>query len=334
MDELDDLFDEELEVTPSIVEKDIFTPTPKGETSVDDIFEDVQPSLVTELLKSKGINDSKITILDENEESIEVGFNTLTLEEQLEILTSEPEKVEVPNSKEDISGLDGTDAEFFNKLKTDNISVLEYLESYKESILNGVETPENIPSYDIDSYDDKELYLLDLKAKYDLTNEELQSELERALDNEELFNKKVEKTREEYKKLEDQHKADQQANFELEQKKEYETYSNTMVDTAINTSEYYGITIEDSEKNEVLGDLLELDESGVSTFYKTIAEPDKLFEAAWFMRYGKDAFNALQNAYDGEIARLKQDNKQNKKPDVVIKKKENDTVKSIFDLEF
>ena len=102
-----------------------------------------------------------------------------------------------------------------------------------------------------------------------------------------------------------------------------------MVNVATKTSEYYGIELEDSEKNEVLSFILDLDENGTSNFYKTLNNPSKLYEAAWFLKYGKDAFSALSGAYEAEISKLKKDNK----PKVVVKNRNTSTnTNSIHDI--
>lgn len=313
MEGLDDVFDDDLGLDEPIVE----TPEPNAEPAISEedtpLFTEDKSPIVEELLKAKGIEGSKITILDEEEKETEVSFYDLPIEEQLEILNTQEDKQPV------VQAIGETEQEFLNGLKEQNQTVEQYLEEYKKNILAEAEIPAE-SAYDIDSYNDKELFLLDLKAKYDLSDEELEKELGRALEDEELFTKKISKTREEYKQLEDQYKEEQAATATQQQQEQYNEFSNTMVDVAVNNSEYHGIEIEDSEKNEVLSDLLELDENGVSPFYKDLSDPNKLFEIAWFRRYGKEAFEAITNAYEAEIAQLKKDSK---KPPVVIKRNNN-----------
>jgi len=303
MDGLDDIFDEDVDNEEIIKEEEIIF-DPKNE----EIFEDNKSSLILELLKGKGLENSEITVLDEDDNESKIDFFSLSMEEQLEILKDSEEK--------QVSSFSASSEEekFLSKLREEKVGIDEYLENYKKSILS--ESENTGQAYNIDSYDDNELYLLDLKAKYDLSDEELEKELTRALEDEELFKKKIVKTRQEYKDLEDQFKKDEEDKFEKDNQLKYEEFSNTMINSAVKNSEYYGIELEDSEKNSVLSDLLELDDKGISKFYRDISNPDKLFEVAWFSRYGKDAFSALQNAYESEIARLKKDVK---KP-VVIKK--------------
>lgn len=314
MDNVDNIFDDEdfgLE-TPIV---DIVEPT-HVEPSNDDFFT-AEDTVITEdgvldtLLKTKGITNSKVTILDENNEEQEVDFYGLSKEEQLEILNSSEESENYD--------LDDSEIDLINHLRSNNLSVTDFLAQYREELLAEFQQ-EVEPSYDIDNYDDQELFLLDLKNKYDLTDEELQAELEKELQNEDMFTKKVTKLRSEYKQLEDQYKANQQAEFENQREEQYNKYANTMVDVASNISDFHGVFLEDNEKNETLSYLLDLDNSGSSQFSKDLNDPAKLYEAAWYLRYGKEAFQALENAYETEITRLK---KLVDKPKAVVQNSKN-----------
>ena len=164
---------------------------------------------------------------------------------------------------------------------------------YRQSVIDEINQQESTISYDIDSYNDEELYLLDLKSRYDLSEDELQKELERELEDKDRFSKKITKIREEYKDLEDQEKANQKAQFEAQQQQEYDGFVNQMLGVAQRTSEYHGLELEDSDKNETLSYLVELDAAGTSKFYRDLNDPQKLFEAAWYLKHGKDAFKII-----------------------------------------
>ena len=322
MDGLEHLFDEDLELDKI----DDVNAVPEDPIDGDnDFFEDEQQviieddSVLAELLKLKGIENGKITLLDENNEEQEVSFYELSKEEQLEILN--------PSEIEDNYGLDDSEVELINHLRSNNLTINQFLENYKQSIIDSIGTSDG-ESYDIDAYDDQELYMLDLKNKYDLTDDELVKELEKELQDETLFKKKVDVLRTEYKQLEDQYKETQKAEFEKQREEQYNRYAEQMVNVALETPEFYGIELEDDEKNEVLSFLLDLDENGASEFYKTLNDPKKLYEAAWFLRYGKESFDMLRSAYESEIAKLKKD-----KPTTVIRKSGPDKPKnSIHDL--
>jgi len=322
MDELEDVFDNELDLTEELSENTNIDQTSISEDTSDfNLFgEESNKSSVNvldELLKSKGINDAKVAIVDEDNVEKEVDFYELSKEEQLAILNSQ-------DNEETNDDLDDTEVELLNHLRSNNLSVEQFLENYKQSIIEelGVVPTQN---YDIDSYDDQELFLLDQKNKYDLTDDELAEALKKELENEDLFKKKIDKTRVEYKELEDQYNAAQEQDSKRQKDEEYNQFSDTMVDVAVQTPEFYGIELEDEEKDEVLSFLLDLDENGTSDFYKTLNDPKKLYEAAWFLRYGKESFDALKNAYESEISKLKKDK-------TTVVHRAPDKIKSIHDL--
>lgn len=318
MDELDALFEEDLgfdqdddlpQNEPLVLEEE--------DNFLSDVGIDDNPietnDLVSNLLKQKGITDNKISILDENNEEKKVDFYSLPMEEQLQILT---------DKENDFST---EEAQFLQTLRKNNLSIEDFLANYKEEILKTDSNQES--SYQIDDFTDEELFLMDLKYKFEnLTDEELGAELNKELQNKAIFDKKVSKLRDEYKTLEDGHKQAQEESFRQNQEEQYNKFANTMVDIAVKTGDLYGIELEDAEKNEVLSFILDLDDKGTSEFYKNLNDPKKLYEVAWFMKYGKEAFDAIQNAYEAEITNLKKDKSQ-----AVIRPKGRN-IESIYDI--
>lgn len=321
-DELNQLHDDDLDLGDFSNENPII-PIKDDDQIELSIFDNTpiikEPSIVDDFLKSRGLNPEKIKILDDNGSEQEIDFYSLSKEEQLEILSSvEPESD---------YGLDDTEIDLINHLRTNNLTVDQYINKIKEEALSGINSSSE-PVYETDAYDDNEIFLLDLKNKFDLTDEELEKELEKELQNEPLFKKKVEKIRAEYKQLEDEFKQQQETQFQQEREQQYAIFTDTMVDVAIKTEDIFGIELEDNEKNEVLSSLLDLDEKGVSNFYKALNEPENLYKAAWFLKYGKEAFDAINGAYQAQINELKKSDDSRK---VIIKKPENN-IKSIHDL--
>lgn len=276
----------------------------------DDNFEDfdTEPSNSTLdlFLESKGLVGSKITIENEDGETEEVLFSELPQDDQLFILNSFSN--EEKGESNPLFNFSEDEKQFFNELKNNNLTLSQFLDNYKNSIIQEVYNTSS-QVYDIDAYSDNELFMLDSKNKFDLTDEEAQSELEKELQNEDIFNKKVAKLRSEYKELETQQKSAQQAEFESNQKQQYEQFSNQIAGIANSLSEFHGIELEDEEKNTTLSYLLDLDESGESAFYKDLNDPNKLYELAWYAKHGKDAFNLIQEFYENEISKLKKEDK-------------------------
>lgn len=342
MNGIDDAIEQELDIfdtpEPTDLPADGIKDTPIDINNEDDIFgkpiEEPKDDLISDLLEARGISGAKLKMLNDKEEEIEVDFFELPREEQIEILNAGEEAPEP--SEDPLKDLAKNEKEFFEYLRKEDISLDDYLTKYKENAISeaGIVAEK---SYDIDAYSDEDLFLLDLKNRYeDLTDEQLTKELERALEDEEIFKKKIDKTREEYKGLEEKYKEDEITKQDQEKGEQYGKFVDTMVDVAVKSPEFYGIELEDDEKNEVLSYLLELDEGGTSNFSRELNDPKKLYEAAWFLKYGKEAFDAIRNAYELEIKELKKDAppKKDDKDKVVIKKKpvEQEKIKSIYEL--
>lgn len=275
MDELENVFEDDLEL--DTVEPDAPVPDDAIYSNDENIFEPTSEnsgqeelSIIDEFLALNGISNGTIKFIDDDNKETEKNFYELTKEEQLEVLNSFMQAPEQPDTAEQ---------QFLEYLKSNNLSVNDFLTQYKNEVVKEL-TAQYEPNYEIDAYDDEELFLLDLKSKYDLTDEELKAELEKELQNDVLFKKKVDSLRSEYKKLEDQYKETQQAEFNKQREEEYNKFADTIVDVAIKNSDFYGIELEDSEKNEVLSFLLDLDDNGTSEFYKELNKPDRLYEAA------------------------------------------------------
>lgn len=291
-------------------------------------------NLLNEILKSKGITDGKIKMLNDEGVEEEVDFYSLNRDEQLQLLNSEVENEEVTN--DDNFGLDDSEIDLVNFIRERNLTVDEFLEAYKQEII--AELNQANPVYEIDSYTDQELFVLDLQNRFEMTEEELGAELEKELQNEELFKRKVDKLRAEYKELEDNYKEAEKQQFEAKQQEEFNNFSNNIQKVAQTKNEFHGIQLENKEVNQILHTLLDLDDQGSSKVYKVLQNPEVLYEVAWYLNYGKQAFEMMTNAYEAEISRLKKgDNGQQKpttknKPKTVVQRNNNNKPKSIYDL--
>ena len=148
MAELQDIFDDELELDSLLDNSQDGSPTDIVDT-VDnsDTFNSIFPELdnpikeddlISNLLKSRGIDPDKILLIDEDEQEKEISFYDLTREEQLDILNSAPEE-SVPTQN---TNLDETELELITHLRENNLTLDQFLESYKDSIINSVSEQE------------------------------------------------------------------------------------------------------------------------------------------------------------------------------------------------
>ena len=246
--------------------------------------------LINNLLAQRGITDaSKIQIEDEDGNIQELDFNSLPIEEQLEILQQETPE------------LDDSEIETINYLRENGIGIQELIEYHRnQAIQEYLQTQQT--NYTVDDLSDEELYKLDIAARYeDLSEEELEIELQKELNNPDLFKKKVDKLREVYKQEEIAEQTELAKQAELEEEQNYQMLVDSMVEVAQGTDELFDLELEDDDKEEVLQFLLNKDINGQSEFVKLLNDPNALFQLAWFATKGQEAFNTIHDYYKKEI---------------------------------
>jgi len=269
------------------------------------------PDLITSLLKEKGIDDPHSILFEEEDGTTStLDFYELTPEEQFEILNS--------NDLEVNYGLENHEVEAINYLRDNNVTLpdlIEYLqtqavEEYKKSSGEGV--------FEIDAYSDEELYVLDQKTKFEeFTDDELTYELDRAKENPDLFKKKVDKIRAEYKQLETQEK-ESIAKEQAEQEDQvYTQMANSVIDVANDTEDMYGIILEDNDKEDIVRMITDRDINGINPLVKALDDPNALFKAAWFLSKGDEAFEILHNYYKKQIDETRKVSYQKGKDDSI-----------------
>ena len=254
-------------------------------------------------LKDMGIADSKAIQFENEEGEIEtVDFDSLDKETQLTMLKelSDP-------------GLSEHEIEVVNFLRRNNASFDDVINYYAEQRLQQYlnENPDQVhqKKYSVDEYSNDELYLADLKNKYPtLTDEELLSELDNAKLNEELFNKKSEAIRQQYKEIEEQQLKDQ----ELAEQQRYEALQQNITNAVLNFKEvsidsdpdsedWRGIEIEDGDRQTILSYLLDQDQEGKSQLVRDIEDPNSLIELAWYKLYGQDLVHNVTKYWKGVV---------------------------------
>lgn len=228
--------------------------------------------VITSFLREYGIENGMITYENDNGDTEEVNFNELDSAEQLNIL----KELVNPN-------LSDHEIETINFLRQNRITLQEAVEYYSQKAVqdyinaNGPVQKE----YSIDEYTDEELYFADLKMKYpDMSDEEIQSDVDSAKENEELFKKKADAIRKQYKAKEDE-KA--QA-IQQQQKDQYVAFDNSIKQSITNFNEISldykdskadALVIDNNMKNEIYNYLMRVDENGKSQFAKDLEDTNK-----------------------------------------------------------
>jgi len=328
--EFDDLFDGERATTvePQEVETEKPVELPDDYSDLDDPDEskvdpDEEPSKEPEgnesepeldvwhqYLKDMGIEDSKAIQFENEDGEIEtVDFDSLDRETQLTMLKelSDP-------------GLSEHEIEVVNYLRRNNASFDDVINYFAEQRLQEYlnENPDQVHpvKYSVDEYSNDELYLADLKNKYPtLTDEELLAELDAAKLNEELFNKKSDAIRQQYKEQEDKVKQEQ----EQAEQQRYEALQQNIVDTVLNFKEisidpdpnsedWRGLEIEDGDRQQILAYLLDQDQEGKSQLVKDIEDPAELIKLSWYKLYGDETFKQITTYWKGLLKDARREN--------------------------
>lgn len=264
-------------------------PEPKNEDL--DVF--------SEFLKGRGLRDGKTLIYqDEEGNEQEVDFNTLDREEQLNILN----ELAKPDLTED-------EVHTIEYLRNNNLTIQDVVEYYSQKAVQDY-INQNGPvnkAYSVDDYSDEELYIADLKSKFEgMTEEEIQADLDLAKSNEDLFKKKVETIRNQYKAQEDKAVEDAQR----AQEEQYNAFKSTLEEQLVNFNEISldyqdeksdSLQIEDHDKQEIFSYILDQDENGASQFFKDLNDPQVLVELAWYRLFGKDAISGISQYYKSLI---------------------------------
>lgn len=228
--------------------------------------------VITNFLREYGIENGMITYENDNGDTEEVNFNELDSAEQLNIL----KELVNPN-------LSDHEIETINFLRQNRVTFQEAVEYYSQKAIqdyinaNGPAQKE----YSVDDYSDEELYFADLKMKYpDMSDEEIQSDVDSAKENEELFKKKAEAIRKQYKAKEDEKVQE----IQQQQKDQYVAFDNSIKQSITNFNEISldykdskadALVIDDNMKNDIYNYLMRVDENGKSQFAKDLEDTNK-----------------------------------------------------------
>lgn len=232
-----------------------------------------EPDLTTDVLKLRGIDDpSKIKFEDETGAVIERSWDSLTRNEQLNILTDN-------GSIED--ELYEDEIELLNQIRESGMSVNDYLNSRYSN-------QEVEQRFEIDSLSDEEVYALDILDKVgadNITDEELEQAVEQAKNNQDLFNKTVQGLRNEYKRLENEEISRTQQEQHAQQQQQFNNFSNVILSEINNLNSFGGQELELSHEDaeNLAAFMLDLDDNGVSAFGHALNDPALFTKAAFWL---------------------------------------------------
>lgn len=277
---------------------------PYQETNDDDNAVYDSGELIQEILTRKGVNDlNNITIQKDDGQLAKVSWNDLNPQEQLEILSSTEEIVED-------GGLLGADYyDLATQLESQGLTLQDYITQLKQEGVNEyLQSQQLAPSYEVDTFTDDELFIVDFQSKVpDATEEDIEEALYLAKSNPSLYARQVAGLREEYRELENQENIQKQAILEEQQQASFNEFAGGVLNI-INSLDNVGgidIELEDEDKQELADFILQRDAAGVSYLGKALNNPETLVRMAWFALRGQEAIDGLTNYFTQEIANVR-----------------------------
>ena len=261
-----------------------------------------EDDIIISMLKQIGISDpSKIKFENDEGEIEEVSWDSLSAEEKMNILT--------PESPDPNFGLEDPEINFINLLRDAGITPEEYINYQREQAIEEYrQALEGNPQYEVERLTDEDLYALDLQSRVpDMTDEEVAIALEHEKANPELFEKKMQGIRAEYKALEDERRQNEELLEQQQKQEQFEAFQSDVLDAIESLDEVGGVklTLDEDDMAEVANFILSLDSAGVSYLGKALDDPQTLARMAWFALKGDEAFATITDYYDKEIAKEK-----------------------------
>lgn len=268
--------------------------------------EETEDDLIASILKAKGINPQAVKFQKDDGEIEEIPFSDLTKEEQLDLLNYD--------DSEENYGLEPEEISLINELRTNNLSVEDYLEAHRrQAIQDYIDNLDQMPEYQVDAMSDDELFIADLKANVpELTDEEAIEQLNLEKQNESLFNKKMGGMRASYQQREEAMAQQAQEEIEAKQREAAEAFEEEIV-KAIQDNETIdlgesSLTLSEDDMNEIASFILDADAAGVRHLAKAINNPQMLVQMSWFALKGQEAMRQISDYYKHQISEVSKEN--------------------------
>ena len=262
--------------------------TPPEENNEDD--------LTSEVLKLRGIDDpDKILFQDDSGAVVTRSWDSLSREEQINILGNAKEPQDQPNNE-----LENDEINLINAIRNSGMDVNSYLQTLTPQVNQPQQT--NV----IDTMSDEDLYAFDILNKVgsdNITDEELDQALESAKANEALFKKTVDGLRASYNRQYEEEQANIANQQQAAQQQKYQAFANAINNQIDVFDNFAGqeIQLSNEDKDNLSEFMTSLDENGISPLGYALQNPAILTKAAFWL-LNEDSISAelqkqVQDAY-------------------------------------
>ena len=262
--------------------------TPPEENNEDD--------LTSEVLKLRGIDDpDKILFQDDSGAVVTRSWDSLSREEQINILGDVKEQQDQPNNE-----LENDEINLINAIRNSGMDVNSYLQTLTPQVNQPQQT--NV----IDTMSDEDLYAFDILNKVgsdNITDEELDQALESAKTNEALFKKTVDGLRASYNRQYEEEQANIANQQQAAQQQKYQAFANAINNQIDVFDNFAGqeIQLSNEDKDNLSEFMTSLDANGISPLGYALQNPAILTRAAFWL-LNADSISAelqkqVQDAY-------------------------------------
>jgi len=263
---------------------------------------DEQPSsdYITRLLESKGIDRSKIQILDEEGNPSEVDFDSLSDEDKFAVLSYQEEQV-LPSDDE---------LQTLNFLRQNNMSLQDFAEWQRQEAIQEYLSQQQ-QSSDIDAYSDEEIVAYDYIKRFgeNMSDEEIDAEIERLKADPDAFAKRVSLLRNAFKAEEEAQAKLYQDEEAAKQAANEKMFVDTYHQAAGNIDSIQNTELDDNDRDELLRFVLEKDQANRTGLSKAMDNPENVLKMAWYLLHGEERVDAMIDYFQKEISkRSKQGN--------------------------
>ena len=306
-DEIDDFSFEEQLIDDNVNQGEFDQQNQQVEDSFEeDVLEQStqeEGDLVTELLRARGISDpSKVLMENEDGEIEEVDWNSLSIQDQLNIIETAGRQAE--------DGLDEDEIKLINAVRTSQLTPQEYIQYVQRTAVETYQNNQqnNQQQYSIDDYTDEELFVMDLLTKVkDITDDEAIDALQKAKLNEVIFSKQMASVRAMYKQKEDEDRLNRESEAEAKKQATFEQFAESIKTSVSNFTEFSGcdLNMTDEDKYYLYEFITGKDNAGNSWFGKALNDPNTVVKMAWFVLNGEKMVQDIQNYYQKEITNVR-----------------------------
>ena len=257
-------------------------------------YEDSSKDYISRLLESRGIDRNRVQILDEEGNSTEVSFDSLSEQDKFDILNYQDDPV-LPADHE---------IQMINFLRQNNMTLQDFAEWQRQEAIQEYLAGQ-APTSDTDSYSDEEIVAYDYIKRFgeSMSDEEIDAEIERLKADPEAFAKRVSLLRNAFKAEEEAQAKLYQDEAAAKQAENEQMFVNTYHQAMASIDSIQNTELDDNDRDELLRFVLEKDQANRTGLSKAMDNPENVLKMAWYLLHGEERVDAMIDYFQKEISK-------------------------------